>query len=316
VRKHPFFDLKTLYIERIFECKIFHFLKLTHSLTHPRMPVSSPNFFARRPNTKLRVGPVLGFIAAATVAWLINVFGQLAFPSPKIVPYAAHTTITAIVVMLLIMVSVRLLKYFSLPPQSLGLKFTDFSPMHLLFGLLAGAMAVCLLAGLLYLLVPYHFAIGPLSLIGFLKETYSYFLGNFLEELMFRGFLLVVLSQLIGWQKAVIVLAILFGLFHLCGFGVNSTSFTIVLTTAAYSFIFSYAFILTRSMWASVSAHVIANLLLHAVFGLDEAAHSIFTPVFESKWPVYDVATPIYILSAFLVSSILYVMIRRAQRER
>ena len=50
-----------------------------------------------------------------------------------------------------------------------------------------------------------------------------------------------------------------------------------ILTTGAMHFLFAYAYLGTRSLWAAVSLHAFANVLLHAVsgFGPGPAAFSV-----------------------------------------
>jgi membrane protease YdiL (CAAX protease family) len=209
------------------------------------------------------------------------------------------------------------LKKNGISGEALGLKLSTRSLLNFLFGVIIAIVVLALAAFILFLFVPYHFEKGLLTFNGMLKEAHSYFWGNFLEELMFRGFPLIALSQLSGWRKAVLIMAIPFGLFHLPGIGFNMDGLKMILTTASYSFVFSYAFILTGSLWTAMGVHVTSNILLHAVTGLDGAGKAIFTPVFYADWPTgYDPALISFLLSTIIIASLLYLLIvKKAQQD-
>lgn len=164
---------------------------------------------------------------------------------------------------------------------------------------------------LLYDFVPYHFVAGPLNGVDILKESYSYCLNSALEEFIFRGFLLVILSQLTGWRAAVIIMAVPFGLFHLLYTGFTMAGLKMVLTTAAYSFVFSYTYILTGSMWTSIANHISLNILLHAILGLGGEKRAVFVPVFDARFPSnYNVNIIISLLVSGVVAAFLFLFIR------
>ena len=210
-------------------------------------------------------------------------FGQIVFPSLNWVPYVIRTTLTTVTDLLLLLVSIRLLEKNLLPVEALGLSFSRRIFLNLLVGLLIGTATLALIAAMLYGLAPFHLGQGPLRLVDALKESCSYFAGNSLEELMFRGFLLVVLSRSAGWRIAVLILALPFGLFHLQGSGISPIGLKMVASTATYSLVLSLSYILTRSMWTAISVHVTSNILLHTLLGLDGMGHAMFVPVFSGS---------------------------------
>jgi membrane protease YdiL (CAAX protease family) len=256
------------------------------------------------------------FIALGASAWLLNILGQTVFPSQNIVPYIIHTTITALTVIIAIVGSVRLLKQNHLSTEALGLSFSGRSFLNFLLGVCIGIISLSLFGLIFYFFVPFHFAAGVLNGIQVLKESYSYFWGNFLEELIFRGFLLIILSNLIGWRKAAWVMALPFGLFHLPGIGLSIAGLKVIATTATYSLIFSYAFILTGSLWTAIGVHVTSNILLHAFTGLDGANRAMFQPTFNDKFPVnHDVGFLTFLISAAIVSFSLFLLIKTSNRS-
>ena len=238
------------------------------------------------------------------------------FAGHYLVPHVARNILAAVATIILIVGSIRLLKKNGIPGEALGLKLSTGSLLNFLLGLIIAIAVIALAAFILVLFVPYHFEKGLLTFNGMLKEAHSYFWGNFLEELMFRGFALIVLSQLTGWRKAVLIMAIPFGLFHLPDIGFNMDGLKMILTTASYSFVFSYAFILTGSLWAAIGVHVTSNILLHAVTGLDGAGKAILTPVFHARWPTgYDPALISFLLAAMIIASLLYFLIIKKFRK-
>jgi membrane protease YdiL (CAAX protease family) len=163
---------------------------------------------------------------------------------------------------------------------------------------------------LLYAFVPFHFAHGSLHIADALKESFSYFLGNSLEELMFRGFLLVVLSRFAGWRIAVLALAIPFGLFHLQGSGISTVGLKMVATTATYSLVFSLSYVLTGSMWTAISVHVTSNILLHTLLGLDGMNQAMLVPVFSGPGlRNHDLGFWGAMISALAMSCLLYLAV-------
>lgn len=183
-------------------------------------------------------------------------------------------------------------------------------------GVLIGLLTVAVIAVLLDIFIPYHFVRGTLDNFQLFREGVSYLVGNALEELIFRGFLFVVLSQLAGWRISLLIIAVLFGLFHLQGLGYTVQGTKMVVTTALFSFIFSLSYVLTKSLWTAICTHATANIFLHAFAGLDGGGRTIFLPVFEKSWPKgYDPGFWIAGVAALIVSCLLYMIILRREKR-
>ncbi len=273
------------------------------------------NYLSKQSNFKFKPSSIIIFIVAGIIAWVLNVAGEITFPGQNTIPYLARTTIWLLVLVSFVAVSIRLLKQNGLTGDILGLKLSGKTFLKLLAGIFIGIVTITLIGLLSYTIIPYHFISGPLRGIEVLKECYRYFLDNSLEELMFRGFLLVVLCQLIGWRKAVCIMALPFGLFHLVFTGLNMAGLQMLISTTAFAFIFSYALILTGSIWTAIGAHISSNILLHAILGLDGANKAMFIPVFEAKWPVnYNLGLTISLLTAIIVSTPLFLLIKYRNR--
>ncbi|HZX59882.1 MAG TPA: CPBP family intramembrane glutamic endopeptidase, partial [Mucilaginibacter sp.] len=120
------------------------------------------------------------------------------------------------------------------------------------------------------------------------------------------------LSQKIGWRKAVLIMAIPFGLFHLPGMASVPQAVNMVITTALYSLVFSLAFILTGSLWAAIGVHVVSNIILHLISGLDGGNTAMFIPIFDARWPSgYNLSLVLFIINSIFISSCLYICIIR-----
>jgi membrane protease YdiL (CAAX protease family) len=269
------------------------------------------NHLSKQPNFTFKPRSIILFIVAVIIAGVLNIAAEITFPGQSVVPYFVRTTISLMVLLLFVAVSIHLLKQNGLSADILSLKLSGRSFLKLLSGISIGIVTVMLIGLLLYAFIPYHFISGPLNGRELLKECYRYFLDNSLEEFMFRGFLLVVLSQLIGWHKAVCIMPLPFGLFHLVFMGLNITGLKMLISTAAFAFIFSYALILTGSIWTAIGTHVSSNILLHAIWGLDGANKAMFIPVFDAKWPVnYDLGLIVSLLAAVIISLPLFLLIK------
>lgn len=270
------------------------------------------SYFLQDKNFKLDIRSLFIFFILCIVAWLLNVSTQITFPSKSFISHFARTASLAIGVLIVIVGSTRLLKKNNIPGEVLGLKLSLKSFFSFILGNVVGMIVLILMGSILYVFVPYHFETGSLKGVEVFKEANSYFWGNFLEELIFRGYPLIVLSQLVGWRKAVWIMALPFGLFHLPGLGFNIDGLKMVITTATFSFIFSYAFILTGTLWAAIGAHVITNIILHSISGLDGLEGAMFIPVFDAKWPVnYNPGLISFLLGAIIISIILSIFIKR-----
>ncbi|MEB0263731.1 MULTISPECIES: type II CAAX endopeptidase family protein [unclassified Mucilaginibacter] len=270
------------------------------------------NYLIQKTGIKFKPKTLLMFALMAAFAWTINLFGQVTFPSNNLIPFLIRSLIACAALVIVLFTNVRLLKANQLPASSLGLEFSVKSSIGFLLGISIGIIAMVIMSTLMYLFVPYHFTKGPMSVAEVFKTSFSFLIGNTIEELIFRGLPLIVLSQTIGWRKAAFVMALPFGLFHLPGTESVSWGLNIVTTTAFYSMVFSFAFILTGSLWAAISTHVISNVILHLLLGLDGANNALFVPVFDAKWPTdYNLGLVLYVTTSIAVAFYLYIRISK-----
>jgi membrane protease YdiL (CAAX protease family) len=159
-----------------------------------------------------------------------------------------------------------------LPPGQLGLALDRRSGAASLFGAAIAAVHMLALLGVLYAVAPFQMVRGPLPGSEVALAALGYLTGNFAEELMFRGYLLIVLARWLGTTRALWLLALPFGLLHFPGLDLMSLG-KMLLTTGAMHFVFGYVFLATRSLWGAVVLHAIGNTLLHSVFGTGKPAY-------------------------------------------
>ena len=217
---------------------------------------------------------VIALRAFAVLAWAF-------FPGSGLFPQLARVSIPLFVAIGLLVLNQRLLSRDGFPPDALG--FCARRIGWFFAGGIINAGIILLMAGALWLLVPFHWERGSLTWEKLGWQTAEYFAGNVGEELAFRGYLLLLLTRHFGLTRALFVVALLFGLFHLPGLS-GWTAVKMVCTTAAWSFLFAYGYLLTGSLWTAVGLHVFGNAILHHVFGMSGGT-SILTPVMHKPWP-------------------------------
>jgi membrane protease YdiL (CAAX protease family) len=138
---------------------------------------------------KLRSSSFILFITFLLVIYLLMVIGVYTiFPTQNTFPHLARNGMMAFLVIIFIITSKRLLKRDSFAPDLLDLSISAKSLILFFLGGGISILIIASMAGLLWLLVPYHFELQELSTPYILKELHSYFWNNFMEELMFRGY--------------------------------------------------------------------------------------------------------------------------------
>jgi membrane protease YdiL (CAAX protease family) len=205
---------------------------------------------------------------------------------------------------LLVMGSIRLLQRDNLPADRLGLAPTPAHARALLLGCLGACLLMAVLIAGLRVAMPFEWQPGSRPGSSVALEALTYFCGNSVEELLFRGYALIALAHAIGTTRALWLLALPFGLFHFPGLDALALG-KMILTTGAMHFVFAYAYLGTRSLWAAISLHALANLLLHAVSGLGQGA-SAFDVVLQRPAPTgFDLPFVIYLSSAAITALVM-----------
>ena len=197
--------------------------------------------------------------------------GIVFFPGDRAVAMAGRFACSVVAASLLIAGSRWLLQRDHLANDRLGLALTTAHGVALVIGILAACALVLALLGVFYLVAPFEILPGSLPPAAIPVAALKFLSSNFNEELLFRGYLLIALAQWLGTTRALWLLAVPFGLFHLPGLDLPAL-LKMILTTGAMHFVFAYSYLATRSLWTAISLHVVSNMLLHTVVGLGEPA--------------------------------------------
>jgi len=243
------------------------------------------------------------FVIAGFAAWALNVFPQMLFRLSSNIWFWVSTTSILMGDILLVYTTFALLKRCGISKNILGLNFSKSFFPNVLIGVTIGLTTILILAAILNFAIPYHFEHRLLGVADAVKRSYSFLLGAISEELLFRGFLLVVFAKRFGWRWGVLIMALPFGLYHFEG------GLSLVVSTTFYSFVFALSFILTRSLWCAIITHAIMNILLHIITGLDGGTNSIYKLVVDKQWPDYPIGLLMSVGAAIIISALLYVFI-------
>jgi membrane protease YdiL (CAAX protease family) len=227
------------------------------------------------------------FLALAIAAWFVLRQGSIVFPGDRLGAHLGRVLCSMVAVATLIAGSVALLRRDCLPPDRLGLRPTLAHARYFLVGVVGAIALICLLAAAFHAFVNFHFEPGRRTFPEVLLEAHTYFWGNFVEELLFRGYAFIALARALGTQRALWILAPAFGLFHLEGLeGMELAK--MIATTGAMHFVFAFAYLGARSLWAAVGLHAAANLFLHSITGLS-GQRAALEPILETPLsPAYD----------------------------
>jgi membrane protease YdiL (CAAX protease family) len=247
-----------------------------------------------------------GFVLGAVALRLLAMPAWMFFPERGFFAHSARVVIPLLVVGGLIVLNRTFLTRDGFPRDALGLGLRRIG--WFFAGGIMILPIILAMAGSLWLLVPFHWERGEMAWSQLAWKTAEYFAGNFGEELAFRGYFLVVLTRYLGLTRALLIGALLFGLFHLPGLS-GTEAIKMVCTTGALSFVFAYGYVLTGSLWAAVGLHVFGNVILHEVLGMSGKS-GIATMVFHEPWPSsYDpaflvwlgVSIPVVVIGALIV---------------
>lgn len=255
-----------------------------------------------------RLGSLCLFLALAGAAIAALQLGHTFFPGDRGLARTGRALCTIAAIGVLIVGSRRLLRRDGLPADRLALGIDGWHARA--FGIGAGiALAhILLLLAALFVFAPFEIGAGPLPIAAVAIAGVGYLTGNFVEELVFRGYLLIVLAQWLGSTRAIWLLALPFGLFHFPGLDPLALG-KMLLTTGAMHCVYAYAWIATRSLAAAVALHAIGNTLLHEVVGTGKPA----ALTFQFSRPVPD---DVLFVIFFGVSALLAFLLSRLPAAR
>lgn len=248
------------------------------------------------------------FVAGVILLRLLSVAGWALFPGEALILKIARVFIPLLFTAGLVALNQRMLSRDGFPPDALGLRPTRTRLGQFFAGAVAVTLIVGAIVGALWPIVPFHYERGAITASQFVWQSAEYFAGNWGEELIFRGYLLLIIARYFGLSRAIIVTSLLFGLFHLPGLS-GATALKMVCTTSLGGCLYAYGYLLTGTLWTAAGLHVVGNIVLHHVYGASGQINSIFVPKFHERWPVsYDpaflvwiaVLVPIIALAAYI----------------
>lgn len=235
------------------------------------------------------------FLAGAVGLRLLSMAGWVFFPGTSAIAQLGRILIPLCFSIALVVLNQRLLARDGFAPDALGLKLTPARAGTSLAGSVLMALLFVAMAGGLWLLVPFHYQRGPLGLASFGLRAMEYLAGNAGEELIFRGYFLLLLRRHCGLAAALAITGLLFGLFHLPGLS-GMAALKMTCTTFLGGTLFAYGFLLTGTLWSAIGLHVAGNVVLHHVLGLSGQT-SLLAPIFDQSWPTtYDPAFVVWLV--------------------
>lgn len=243
------------------------------------------------------------FLFFGVIIWAINVIGQSIFSGSNLFPFLMRSVI--------LMAGLALSYYLNYKFSKKNLlifdilKFKTKLIKYYVGGIVLGCLLISTMWVIIYLIYPFEIIKNPNSKINLAADIISYTLANILEELLFRGFLLVASIKLFGKMGGVLFVSLLFGLFHLQGIGLTVEGLSMVLTTFTMSLLFISVIYYTNSIWTAVILHITANLLLHTL-GFDGTNNGMFQVKFATPINgliitlIYEVAVVAFALVIFV----------------
>lgn len=169
---------------------------------------------------------------------------------------------------------IAILTFFLLRSQekgigALGIKPSVLRGMDLMVGIVASAVACAVCFLWLILSTDATINTNPYTTSLFLNASWWTLRSVLIEELIFRGALLVILVRYVGIPRACVISAVAFGFYHWGSYGVFgdvSRMAEVFVLTGVGGLMFAFAFALTRSLYLPVGLHLGWNLVSVVVF--------------------------------------------------
>lgn len=214
-----------------------------------------------------RPSSILLFLALAVLAIAGLQLGHTFFPGDRATAHIGRNLCSIFGIGVLFTGTRRLLRRDGLDAGLLPLGWKAWHARAFLIGGALACVHILMLMAAIFVIAPFELRLGPLPPEAVALAGVGYLTGNFVEELLFRGYLLIAVARWMGTTRAIWLLAVPFGLFHFQGLD-GPTLGMMMLTTGAGHFLFTYAWLATRSLWAAVAMHAVGNTLLHTVVGM------------------------------------------------
>ena len=248
------------------------------------------------------------FLFFGGLIWIVNIIGQSSFPGNNLFPVLIRSSILLVLLAFTYYVNYKFsrknLLIFDI------LKFQPRFIKYYLGGILLGCLLFATIWAIIYLIYPFEIIKNPYSKINLANDVIFYSLGNTLEELLFRGFVLLASVKFFGKIGGVFFVSLLFGLFHLQGTGLTSEGLSMIMTTFTMSLLFISVIYYTKSIWTAATLHITENLLLHTL-GFDGTNNGIFEIKFATSNINGHFITLIYETVVIIFALLIYLRVKK-----
>jgi len=169
-----------------------------------------------------------------------------------------------------IIISFALLKIFKIDFSEFGFRPTSGRLKNFLIGFTVSAIVCSVYFLLIISTLEYDFRVNEnFTLKKFLFGAWWTFRSVLMEELLFRGALLILAIKYMGKHKACFLSSIFFGIYHWFSYNVFGSLMPMLhtfLITFIGGLMFAYAFAETRSLYLPVALHFGWNLFTVTIF--------------------------------------------------
>ena len=136
------------------------------------------------------------------------------------------------------------------------------------------------------------------------------------EELIFRGVLLYILLKRLGGNKAVVISAIAFGIYHWFSFGIFGSLIPMIIVffiTSIMGLLLAYGYVRTLSLYVPIAIHLGWNLTQNFIFSEGPIGNGIFIKnsaegFLTNSYFIFAFVTVIPVAGAILIN---YLFIKR-----
>lgn len=230
------------------------------------------------PNRSL-ILDILLFLLLNTCIWVINIVVQSSIPGSDLFPFSIRSFILAGLLAITYFLNYKYIRKNILNAEIL--RFKPTLAQYYIAGIVLGCVLIASIWAIIYLIYPFEIIKNISSKSYLLNDIIAFSLGNIIEELLFRGFLLLIFIKLIGKLGGICLVSFLFGLFHLQGTGFTIAGLSMLLTTFSMSLLFIAVIYYTKSIWTAATLHITGNFLLHTL-GFDGATNGVFQIKFSA----------------------------------
>jgi len=249
------------------------------------------------------------FLFVGILIWIINIIGQISFPGYNLFPLLMRSLILVFCLIVAYFLNYRFSRRNRFTFNILQFKSGDIK--YYLGGIAVGCLLIATIWAVMYLIYPFEIIKNQYSKTNPATDIISYSLGNTLEELLFRGFILVASVKLFKKAGGVLFVSLLFGIFHLQGTGITIEGLSMVMTTFTMSLLFISVIYFSGSIWTAATLHITGNLLLHT-FGFDGTNNGLYTIRFATSNAIGHISILIY---EIVVISFALAIFRKAKKQ-